>query len=132
MRVRGRGELLWTGVRMRLAGGWEGLHWFAIFEHIFLSNQDSIFDSVWTSMLFRINATKWDLICIYFIFYYLKNKHFKWIASTFCGYLFNILGILFQHFRWSVELVFLECWISLCKMLNLIFQNVEYIRNVGY
>ena len=119
-----------TGVRMRLAGGWEGLNWFAIFKHIFLSNHDSVFDSVWTSMLFRINATKRDLICIYFTyFYYLKkNQHLKCVTSTFCGYLFHILRILFQHFKFKCEL-FLECWISLCKMLDLIFQNVEYTRN---
>ena len=96
-----------TGVRMRLAGGWEGLNWFAIFKHIFVSNHDFVFDSVWTSMLFRINATKRDLICIYFTyFYYLKKiniwnvllRHFVDTYSTFCVYCFNISSLSVNFF----------------------------------
>ena len=100
------------GVRMRLPGGWEVLNWFAIFKHIFLSNYDSIFGSVWTYTLFRINATKWDIICIYFTYFsYLKR-------STFGMYHFNILRIPIQHFGYVVSTFQHEVLNLFFRMLN--------------
>ena len=132
MRVGGGGELLWTGVRIGWdwSGGWEGLHWLQS-SNIFFSQIMTPFSIPFgpvccLELIQKMRSHKY----IFYYFSYLKKiniwnellQHFVNTCSTFWVYCFNIS-------RWSVELVFLECWISLCKMLNLIFQNVEYIRN---
>ena len=75
---------------------------FSDFKFDFLSSDSSKFNSVWTTVLFRIFLTKWDPIWqVYF-----------WFASaTFYITHFNILYNPFQHYH-------IKCWTMFAKMLN--------------
>ena len=97
----------WADQRTASKLGWQvsrqgWFNWFASLKHIFLLNRESVFDSVWTIVLFRINATKWNLIWIYFLIF--KN-------STLGIYTFNIFYIQLQHLN-------IKCWIYLLELLN--------------
>ena len=94
-------KLGWQVSRQGWLSGWR-FNWFASLKHIFLLNRESVFDSVWTIVLFRINATKWNPVWIYFLIF--KN-------STLGIYTFNIFYIQLQHLN-------IKCWICLLELLN--------------
>ena len=89
---------------------------FSDFKFDFLSSDSSKFNSVWTTVLFRIFLTKWDPIW---------QVYFRFASATFYIIHFNILNVPFQHYHVKCWTMFAKCWTRFNEMLNPVFEMLN-------
>ena len=89
---------------------------FSDFKFDFLSSDSSKFNSIWTTVLFRIFLTKWDPIW---------QVYFRFASATFYIIHFNILNVPFQHYHVKCWTMFAKCWTRFNEMLNPVFEMLN-------